>query len=97
MDLVHCKAVSRYIHASNFHQYPYREFPLLFPQSLDRPLVRVDRVELVSENPIHHFDDSFGSDVYGFAKIRFIICMSAAKQPLLTTLIATRLSVSSYN
>ena len=34
----------------------YAEFPLGLPQDLDRPLVRVDSVELVSENPVHHIE-----------------------------------------
>jgi hypothetical protein len=34
----------------------YAEFPLCLPQELDRPLVRVDSVELVPENPIHHVE-----------------------------------------
>lgn len=34
----------------------YAGFPLGLPQDLDRPLVRVDSVELVSENPVHHIE-----------------------------------------
>lgn len=38
--------------------HAYREFPFLFPQSLDRPLVGVDCVKFISEDPVHHLDGS---------------------------------------
>ena len=55
MDFVACQLFVLAFFFSYWEE-TYADFPLLLPQELYRPLVRVYSVKLVSEDPIHHIE-----------------------------------------